>query len=304
MWNLRRKRIALVAATSVALAGAVTPQLGLAQETQSATTNETYCERRLGTWFYCEAPKPLPRERRPRAGEDVAKPPAVVELEAFQKALNEARQTAVWEPTPANVERYYRLQRVALDKGGLFADLYRRLVWTNPDLDYTLKRPVMEVGKGGWTDDRLADRDLVLRAANARVGLFYVYAGDCAACRIASPIVANFSRRFGMPVKAISTDGQPNAHFQNVVANSGQLEAWGLRKVTPALLFFQESDLDPRTGQRKPPLRVKGASGVLEFQPCLRPQGCITYAGAGVMAEDDIAERLFVLLVKPPGEDF
>ena len=75
---------------------------------------------------------------------------------------------AVWRPTPETVERYYRLQQIALEKGGLFADHYRRLTWTNPDLDYTVRRPVTEVAKHGWTDDRLADRDLFLRGVSSR----------------------------------------------------------------------------------------------------------------------------------------
>ena len=167
-----------------------------------------------------------------------------------------------------------------------------------------MRRPVTEVAKHGWTDDRMADRDLFLRGVSTRVGVFYVYRGSCGACTIASPIVKAFSDRYGMTVRAVSADGAPNPHFPGAVRDQGQLAAWGVRQTTPALLFFQQSDMDPRTGQIRP-TRVRGSNGqILELLPCLKPQGCLTYAGAGVMAMDDIAERLFVLLSKEPGTDF
>jgi conjugal transfer pilus assembly protein TraF len=88
------------------------------------------------------------------------------------------------------------------------------------------------------------------------------------------------------------------------VRDQGQLAAWGVRQTTPALLFFQASDVDPRTGQIRP-RRVRGSNGqMIELLPCTKPQGCLTYAGAGVMSLEDIAERLFVLLSKEPGTDF
>ena len=267
-----------------------------------------YCGRDLGRWFYCQRPEPEPEEAQ---GPDqkpsplkLAKPKEIAELEAWQKQLEEARSIAVWRPTPQTVERYYRLQQVALDRGGLFADYYRRLTWTNPDYDYTAKRPVVEVGKHGWTDDRAADRDLFLRGVSGRVGVFYVYRGNCGPCAIASPIVRAFSDRFGVTVRAISSDGSANSSFPGAIKDTGQLAAWGVGKTTPVLLFYQQSDLDPQTGLVRP-RRVKGSNGqVQELTPCDKPAGCLTYAGAGVMSLEDIAERLFVLLSKAPGTDF
>ncbi len=267
-----------------------------------------YCGRDLGRWFYCQRPEPEPEEA-PRPDQKpsplkLAKPKEIAELEAWQKDLEEARSIAVWRPTPQTVERYYRLQQVALDRGGLFADYYRRLTWTNPDYDYTAKRPVVEVGKHGWTDDRAADRDLFLRGVSSRVGVFYVYRGNCGPCAIASPIVRAFSDRFGVTVRAISSDGSANSYFPQAIKDTGQLAAWGVGKTTPVILFYQQSDLDPQTGLVRP-RRVKGSNGqVQELTPCDKPAGCLTYAGAGVMSLEDIAERLFVLLSKAPGTDF
>jgi len=87
-----------------------------------------------------------------------------VELEAYQKDLSEAGQIASWKPTSENVERYMRLQRISMDKSGLFSDLWRRVVWNNPDLDYTIQRPTGSVAKNEFDSERQSDRDLFLRS--------------------------------------------------------------------------------------------------------------------------------------------
>lgn len=295
----RRKGWLLAASAAVAVVG------GAPAVAQDASPD--YCARDLGQWFYCERPiqdEPKPAELNPSPQSPAIRAPELAELEQFQKELEEARNIATWRPSPETVEQYYRLQQVALDKGGLFADYYRRLVWTNPELDYTVKRPVVEIAKHGWTDDRISDRDRFLRSVSDKVGLFYVYRGSCGPCTIASPIVKGFADRYGMNVQAISADGASNSHFPHARRDQGQLQQWGVRQMTPALLFFQSSDIDPRTGEVRP-RRIRGANGdMLELLPCRKREGCLTYAGAGVMSQEDIAERLFVLLSKEPGTDF
>lgn len=276
-----------------------------AAQTPASAASSEYCERKLGTWFYCTSPTPPPpEEKESPATLQAEKPAEIAELEAFQKQLNLARQVAVWKPTEENVERFYRLQQVALDKGGLFADVYRRLVWTRPDLDYTLKRPVNQLGKQNWEDERSFDRDLFIRHFASELGLFYVFRQNCGACQTFSPIVKAFSDRFAVTVSPISTDGSRNPYFQRTLVDRGQLKSWGVTPQTPAILVYQNPTIDPKTGAQRQ-LTVRGSSGRdIRLRPCLKPQGCLTYVGAGVMAVDDIAERLYVLLATNPGEDF
>jgi len=292
----RARLAALLAAGSLAALGAPPVQ---AQTEQPGA----YCARSLGTWFYC-APPPSPDGQR-SADQTPARPAELAELEAFQRQIDEARQIAVWKPTPKNVETFYRLQQIALNKGGLFADEWRRLIWTTPELDYARRRPVNEVGRADWEDRRSADRDLFLRGASAHVGLFFVFKGSCSACRSAAPIVSAFADRYGVAIKPISTDGGTLPQFKDAVTDQGQLQGWGVdRSITPALLIYQNPNTVDREGQSIPTV-FSGLDGrTLTLKPCLQPRGCLTYLGAGVMAVEDIAERLFVLLATEPGSDF
>lgn len=287
-------------AGGVAVAAAALCLAWPARADAASASAADYCARDLGAWFYCTRPEP-PQTEEPARGKEalaVERPPEVIELEAFQKEIEEARAIAVWRPTEANVRRYYLLQKTALERGGLFADQWRRLVWTNPELDYTLKRPVSEIGKRAWQDERLFDREMFLKATSAELGLFYIFRESCGACRVFSPVVKAFEGRYAVAVMAISADGGENADFPNAVADRGQLRAWGFSSpATPALLIYQKAS--------KAPLAVRVSNGkTITLRPCAKPRGCLTYLGAGVMSVEDIAERMFVLLATQPGQDF
>ena len=291
--------------TPVATPVASTPAASAPDAADRPADSASYCGRRLGQWFYCERPAAAPDAQPTHDGPEVEPPREIAELEAYQKALDEAGKVASWNPTSENVERYMRLQRIALDKSGLFTDLWRRAVWNNPDLDYTLQRPTSAVAKTEYMDERQSDRDVFLRSVSAQVGVFYIYSGTCGPCRVASPIIKEFADRYGVTVKVISTDTPTNPVFGSALVDHGQLKAWGIeRTVTPALLIFQAPTPTDQDGAPRRQVVASVEGREMTLRPCQQPRGCLTYLGAGVMSVEDIAERLFVLLSKDPGTDY
>lgn len=275
-------------------------------QTPEAGHGGDYCQRNLGTWFYCDQAVPEPDQETsapPPAGQSTAEADYAA-AQAFKADMEKARLVAVWNPTEANVRKYYAFQQETLSKSGTFADTIRRMVWADPTLDYTLQRPVSAVAKTAWVDGRNTDRDLFFRGIYDEVGIYYVYRGSCAPCRLASPIVQQFGQRYGLTVKAISVDGAPNEHFPNAVIDRGQMKAWGFdAPITPAYLIYQKPTLDAR-GQPRP-IEVAVSDGrSFALRPCQNPKGCLTYLGAGVLSVDELADHLFVTLATEPGKDF
>ena len=230
-----------------------------------------YCgERRLGTWFYCEPPE--------RAALEAAAPPAMpaaIRLKAITAELEELKARAILEPSEANVAAYIRFQREQLDRASGFADMWRRAVWQDPALDYTLKRPVNTLAKRAWLDQRRGDRERVLARISQRYGVFYFYASSCAACQVFSPIMRGVADRFGLNVLAVSMDGGGSPSFPDFKIDTGQYERMGLAGgQVPALVLYDT--------QTKRPIPI----------------------GYGVMAADEVMERIFTLTHVKPGSDF
>ena len=92
----------------------------------------------LGWHFYCDRDEK--KDEETQAGQ--TPPPSAKErIHSLRKALEDARAQAILEPTPQNVTAYLRLQQEALQSAAAFSDAFRRAVWANPSLDYTLRRP-------------------------------------------------------------------------------------------------------------------------------------------------------------------
>ena len=236
------------------------------------SADELYCEKRkLGYWFYCSKPKPpetetLPPELQASASE---------QLEAVTKELRELKAKAILQPTRENVIAYIRFQREQLDRASLFSDVWQRAIWQQPDLDYTLERPVSTLAKRQWQDARSASRDTLMSNLGNRYGLFYFFAQSCGACEVMSPIVKSVSGRWKLTVRAISTDGGPSRHFRNYTVEAGQRARMGLKpKITPALVLWDSAQ------SRAIPI------------------------GYGIISADELQDRIYLLTSKEAGHDF
>ena len=234
----------------------------------------------LGWHFYCDRqeerqPDPPPVSPPPAPPAVADTPPATERILALRRALEEARAEAILDPTPEKIAAYLELQRAALQRAAVFSDAFRRTVWATPELDYTLKRPVGALAKQLWSDERRQARDRVLASLKDRYGLIYLGHAGCAACKVFGPLLRAFASRHGLDVLAVSLTGDALEGWPEAVPDNGRAARLGLGDApVPALVLF-----DTVTKRVRP-------------------------VGFGVMAEDEMAERIFALTALEPGHDY
>lgn len=264
----------LVLAMMMLVEAAISP--AHAQSLESAgSADALYCQKRkLGYWFYCSKPGPKDDEEAKTAPS--APPPSAAErLDAVTRQLRELKARAILEPSQENVTGYIRFQREQLDRASLFSDVWQRAIWQQPDLDYTLQRPVSTLAKRQWQDSRNGARNSVMANLGKRYGLFYFFAQSCGACEVMSPIVKSVSSRWKLTVRAISTDGGPSRHFPKYSVETGQRTKMGLEpKITPALVLWD--------ALKNRPIPI----------------------GYGILSADELQDRIYLLTSKEVGHDF
>ncbi len=261
----------IVLGTSHLAPGIAVAQEAATQESAGTTGDDFYCrQRKLGLWFYCE--KPRPPEVSPAPTPELS---PSERMATIAKQLENLKARAILDPSEENVIAYVRLQREQLDRASVFADTWQRALWQNPDIDYTLQRPVSTVAKRAWSDNRTADRDEVLTHLAQRYGMFYFFAQSCGACEIFAPILRSVADSHGLAVMAVSMDGGPSRTFPNYVVDSGQRARMGVPgNATPALVLF-----DTATRKAVP-------------------------IGFGILSADEIMERIFMLTNTKVGSDY
>jgi len=66
---------------------------------------------------------------------------AVAALKALREDAERKRALAIIKPTPENLKRYIVAQEALMDRASVFSDVWRRVIWANPELNYQLRNP-------------------------------------------------------------------------------------------------------------------------------------------------------------------
>ena len=262
----------------VLLAGfKVVPQTSYAQQVP------LWCEEdpEKGWHFYCdddEEPAPLVVEEDI---EEPTPPPPPVTLSAVEqvamigRALDESKATAILDPTPENVEAYLVLQGKTFAQSARFADVWRRVVWQNPELDYEGEHPQSHKGKIAAREAiEQQQKDTVERLTKTHA-LIYIASGYCPVCTTYGPDLRLYAEKYGMTTLAVSIDGTALPGWESANFDTEKLAALGvdLSRIPLTLLFHQKLNE-------------------------------VTVVGVGYLAEQEITRRIHTLVALEVGDAF
>lgn len=175
-----------------------------------------YYERHGEGWFWYQDPEPEPA---PEAQEPQAQSPAptdpVAALAAFQKEIEAAKARAILEPTDEHLKNYLRLNQLAMNRAGDFAQAWQRAVWTTPAFDTRLTNPVNDQAVQLFNDEKLQLVDNFLVKTAQHHGLFFFFKGSCPFCHKFAPVLKGFAETYGFHVIPVSLDGGALPDFPN-----------------------------------------------------------------------------------------
>jgi conjugal transfer pilus assembly protein TraF len=212
-----------------------------------------------------QPPAPLPPPKRPIR--------ELTTTKEIREELERLKDQAVINPTKDNVRTYLDAQRYVMEKSSTFADVARRVVWETAELDYSLRRPTNALAIDAFKSERRGTRDQAIARLAKESGLFFFFRSDCPYCHQLAPILKYLQDVHGIEVFAVSLDGGRLPQFPNAYPDNGISRVLEVTQV-PALF------LSSKTERRVQPI------------------------GYGLLAADEILERMYVLTQLKPGEDF
>ncbi|TWI69300.1 conjugal transfer pilus assembly protein TraF [Pseudoduganella lurida] len=172
------------------------------------------------------------------------------------------------------VRDYLQVQQFAMDRASRFSDVFRRTVWSHPDLDYSLRgRPTNAMALTAYDAERTQRRQTASAQLAASHGLFFFFRSDCPYCHQLAPILKLYERTYGVEVFAVSLDGGTLPDFPHARADNGMATRLAIGAV-PAIYLA-----DKRSGQLQP-------------------------LGFGVLSLEEIVNRVHVLTQTVPGQEY
>ncbi|MCC7005672.1 MAG: conjugal transfer protein TraF [Ottowia sp.] len=248
--------------------------LGLAQASSTSPTSGDYpsvwqCDNSKFNW-YCEEQARQREEITAPRKIDIAQLKTSKEV---REALEALKDRAVMMPTEENIKEYVAAQQYVFEKGAVFSDTWRRVVWANPELDYTLRRPVNNTAIRTYDQAQDQKELSYLKKLAKEHGLMFFFRSDCAYCHKMAPTLKQLGKQFGIEILPVSLDGPGLPDFPNPKINTGQAKALRVERV-PALFIASRKTKD------------------------------IAPVGYGVMSQTEIINRIFLLTNTKPGETF
>ena len=261
-----------------------------AQEEQSWWNSDVWKNPDRGfNWYPPDAPpkKEEPKKEEPKKEEekkvevkkaevpkDIKKMKTVAEIKV---EVNRLRDVAIMNPTQENMYAYLSANQYVMDKSAYFTDMWRRTVWQNPEIDYNVRSPQANFAQVALKDSKNMQSDALMARLSKTHGIVFFFRSDCEFCHMQAPIVRMLKDQYQIEVLPVSLDGRGIKEFPQVRPDNG---------ISMVLS------------------RGRGIDTVPAMFLVSRDKKEIVPLGAGVLAMDEMVERIRVLYATKPGDDF
>ncbi|MEO1767685.1 conjugal transfer protein TraF [Thiobacter aerophilum] len=230
------------------------------------------CDSPKFNWYCAEPPPEQAKDSQAKAKKPLSKEEeALKRLEQWKRDLEAKRALSILEPTPENVKAYIQEQDRLMQTASVYSDVWRRALWQTPDLNYELKRPVTAAGIEVQKQVRKRAEMNTLQALANEWGLFFFFRSDCPYCHRMSATLKLMSDLYGITVFPVSLDGGTLPEYPNARMDNGLAARLNVTQV-PTMVLGNVKD------KRMIPI------------------------GSGVVAIDDMIQRIYVLTQTKPGE--
>ena len=230
------------------------------------------CDENRFNW-YCDIPRDSDQiddaAEKPKAASEEDE--AVAALKKLREDAERKRALAIVKPTPENLKSYIVAQEALMDRASVFSDVWRRVIWANPELNYQLRNPSNNSAIQVRDSQRTRKEAETLAGLTKEWGLFFFFRSDCPYCHRLAPTLKFLSEQYGIAVFPVSLDGGGLPEFPNPSRDNGMAASLGVSVV---------------------PLVVLGNIKDRRLLPI----------GSGVLSAQEIVERIYILTQTRPGE--
>lgn len=160
---------------------------------------------------------------------------AQVMLEQLQESVKLSRALALFNPTEANLKDYIQKNEQVLNISSNFTDVWRRVLWKNPELDYSQNhRPTNATAIRVFDQVKRSENEQKLAMFGQNYGLVFFVRSDCQYCHAIAPTIKRLQQNYGVRVMTVSLDGKGIPGYENILPDNGISQRLKV-ETTPAL---------------------------------------------------------------------
>ncbi len=198
------------------------PLPNIAHANISAGTSTPYLTEHARGWFWYER-TPIPQKKKKaekKKTEEVFSFPPKTMVDA-RKQIDALKTRAIMQPTEKNLVAYIRLQNWVSDKSEQFANVWQKVIWQHPELNYAIAHPTNAQALEIQADEKDVYNHRRIAQLGKHYGLFFVFESTCPYCHREAPMLKTFSQSYGISIIPISRDGIGLPDYPNPRPDTG-----------------------------------------------------------------------------------
>lgn len=145
--------------------------------------------------------------------------------------VQRARAQAILNPTPENIARARRLQRLIVAQANLFSEKWMLDLLLNPDQDESLVNPSSSAARDVYNQQNSMQKEKAIAQISQTSGLLYFYEGGEPFSERMAEVVSDFANSYHMTVIPIAMTKHFSPLFPNSQVDSGQATQMGVKHI-------------------------------------------------------------------------
>lgn len=229
-----------------------------------------------------------PPDPPPKKNAKTAKPPkkdpdlaSFKTIEGLRKEVTRLQERAIMTADPAHVKSFLAAQQYLMEKSAVFADVARRVVWSSPELDYSLRRPTESMALQSFNYAERMRQEQAVKTAMERYGVYFFLSSTCPYCRLEAQALKHLENLVGLQVLPITLNGKGIPEYPRPLPDNGiaamLASRYGQQTLPTPALFLVPKD---NSGEAPIPISF------------------------GMASSTEILERIYALTQTRPGEQF
>ncbi|NQY43507.1 MAG: conjugal transfer protein TraF [Legionellales bacterium] len=140
-----------------------------------------------------------------------------------------------------HIAEFVQFHNFLILKAEKFSDVWQIVIAHKPSLNFATNKPISALGRQVTREYQDEAMDRTIKGLANTHGLVFFFSSGCKYCHAMSPVVKQFSKKYGWDVVPISLDGQGLEDFPSVIKDAGHAELFKVQGY-PALMAYSETD--------------------------------------------------------------
>lgn len=160
-----------------------------------------------------------------------------VDVAWLRKHLPLLLDRAIDDPTKDNVSAFLYTQRVAMDKGQRYQEVFTKVTNEDPLLNENNRIPYATMGSQSIRNANYLAQQQAVREMAEQGGMVMFVDSICRFCSMQIPIATSLKNLYGMETLIVTIDGKaPKGYVGQLLPDNGLFQKIGL-KLTPSIVY-------------------------------------------------------------------